>query len=242
MSAFASLLKVIFCSACHNLELMVKICVQHFTECKNLWLIIYECQHIYRECALQVCILEELIENNLCIDITAKLDYDTHTFAVTFVTQVCDAFNTLVSVKLGNMLDKACLIDHIRDFCNDDTVSAVVPFFNFTLGAHLNLALTCVVSRSDAALAENESACREVRTLDNLAEVVCCSLRMVDEVTYCIDDFAKVVRWDVCGHTYGNTHSAIDQKVREAGWENSRLLHLIIEVRLEIDSFLIDVC
>ena len=242
MSAFASLLKVVFRSACHNLELMVKIRVEHFAECENLRLIVYKSQHIHRESCLQICILEKLIEDNLSVYVATKLDYDTHTFAVTFVTEVCDAFDTLVTVKLGNMLDKTSLVDHIWNFCNDNAVSAVCPFFDFALGAHLNLALTCVVSRSDAALAENESACREVRTLDNLAKVVCGSFRMVDEIAYSIDDFAEVVRWDVSCHTNSDTHSAVDEKVREAGWKHSRLLHLVVEVRLIVDSFLVDIC
>ena len=69
--------------------------------------------------------LVQKVQYNVRIYITAQLNTDSHTLAVRFIAEVCNAVNLFISDKFCNLLNQSRLIDHVRKFCHDDAVLAV---------------------------------------------------------------------------------------------------------------------
>ena len=119
-------------------------------------------KHDDTERFLQLCMFVELIQDDVGIDITAKLDDDTHTFAVALVTKVGDAFYLFVANEFGDLFDKTCFVDLIRDLVDDDTVFAVRHFLDVAFRTHLDRTAACHIRLQDAVAAEYHSTRREV--------------------------------------------------------------------------------
>ena len=90
-------------------------------------------------------------------------------------------------------------------------------------------------------VAEDRAAGREVRALDELAQVVGGELRVVDERDRGVGDLAEVVGRDVGGHPDRDARRAVDEQVRELGRQDRRLLLGAVVVVLEVDRVLVDV-
>ena len=157
------------------------------------------------------------------------------------VLDVGDAVDALVLNEVGHRLDQACLVDHVRDLGDLDLAFAVRQLDDLGLGAHLDLAAAGRVGRADAAAAHDHAAGREVRPLDELADLVQLGLRVVDDVADAVDDLGQVVRRDVGRHADRDARRAVYQQVGEAGGEHDRLLPLLVEVRLKVDRILFDI-
>ena len=157
------------------------------------------------------------------------------------VLNVRDAVDALVFDQICHGLDQTRLVDHVRDFCNNDLALAVRQVNDLGLCADLDLAATGCISRTDAAAAHDNAAGREIRALDELADLVHLRLGMVDDIAGTVDNLREVVRRDVSRHADRDTGRAVYQQVGEAGRQYDRLLALLIEVRLEIDRVFLDI-
>ena len=120
-----------------------------------------------------------------------------------------------------------------------------MKLFNVDDCAHRDRATAGAVGVFDSAAAENGCAGRKVRALDACDE---CFLQLFASGIWVsqrplstFGNFAKVLRWNVGGHTNGDTDRAVDQQVRKTAWKNGWLLGAAVVVVLKIDSFFVDV-
>ena len=66
-------------------------------------------------------------------------------------------------------------------------------------------------------------------------------LRIVQNSHAGVDDLGQVMGRNVGGHTHGNTGRTINQQIRETAGQNPGLGAALIEVRIPVDGFLVDV-
>ena len=93
----------------------------------------------------------------------------------------------------------------------------------------------------DACGALEDATGRKIWAFDVLHEAVNGDIRVLNLRAYAIDAFTEIVWRDVCRHAHGDTCAAVDEEVRESGWENSRFLAGLVIVRPEIDRALVHV-
>ena len=195
----------------------------------------------HRNGILELRIGEQLVENDLRVGIAADIDHKLHAFTRGLVLNVRDAVDTLVLDQICHGLDQTSLVYHVRDFRNNDLALAVRQIYNLGLCADLDLAAAGRIGGADAAAAHDNAAGREVRALDELADLVHLRLGMVDDIAGAVDDLREVMRRDVGRHADRDTGRAVHQQVGEAGGQYDRLLALLIEIRLEIDRVFLDI-
>ena len=195
----------------------------------------------HRNGILELRIGEQLIEDDLRVRIAANIHDNLHTLARGMVLNVRDTVDALVFDQICHGLDQTRLVYHVRDFCNNDLALAVRQIYDLGLCADFDLAAAGRVGGADAAAAHDNAAGREVRALDELADLVHLRLGMVDDIAGAVDDLREVVRRDVGRHADRDTGRAVYQQVGEAGRQYDRLLALLIEVRLEIDRVFLDI-
>ena len=107
--------------------------------------------------------------------------------------------------------------------------------------AHDEPAAAGSIGRADAAAPHDDAARREVRALDVGHEVGERRVGVVEHADARADHLAQVVRRDVRRHADGDAGGAVDQQVREAARQNTRLLAALVEVRVPIDGVLLEV-
>ena len=195
----------------------------------------------HRNGILELRIGEQLVEDDLRVGIAANIHDNLHTFTRGMVLNVRDAVDALVFDQICHGLDQTRLVDHVRDLGNDDLALAVRQIYNLGLCANLDLAAAGCIGGANAAAAHDNAAGREVRSLDELADLVHLRLGMVDDIAGAVDDLREVMRRDVGRHADRDTGRAVHQQVGEAGRQYDRLLTLLIEVRLEIDRVFLDI-
>ena len=195
----------------------------------------------HRNGVLQLRVGEQLVQNDLRIRVAADVHHDLHALAGGMVLNIGDTLNALVLDEVRHCLDQTRLVDHVRNLGDNDLALAVRQVHDFGLGADLDLAAAGRISGADAAAAHDNAAGREVRALDELADLVQLGLGVVDDIAGAVDDLGEVMRRDVGRHADRDAGRAVYQQVREAGGQNDRLLTLLVEVRLEIDRVFLDI-
>ena len=77
------LLKIVLCTACNNIFLMLDVVIESFLKANELRLelavcVRYKRKHVSAACILERAVLVELVENNVSIGILLELNNDTH--------------------------------------------------------------------------------------------------------------------------------------------------------------------
>ena len=202
---------------------------------------VYEHNVIDRKRSLQRRQTIQLIQKNFRLHILAQFHDDTDTVHVRFVAQIRNSFNHLVTGKIRNPRYHCGLVYLIGDFIDNDALLAVRHTFNMRPGTHDNGTSAGLKGSPDAAAAKNKAAGRKVRSLDILHQLRHGNIRIRHYLQNGINDFAEIVRRNIGRHTDGNTLTAIDQQVREAGRKNRRLLFFAIVVVLHVDGILVQI-
>ena len=131
----------------------------------------HERQHVEAERRLQRRVLEELVEHDLRRRALLQLDDDAHALAVRLVVHARDAGDALLGVRFGDRLDDAALVDLVRDLGDDDLVLAAL-LDDLGLAANRDRAAAGLVGFANRLVAQDRAAGREIRALDDVAEIV----------------------------------------------------------------------
>ena len=221
------LIQLVLRAADDDLLLVCDIQVENGGKAQHLGLVVDQGQHIDGEGVLELGVLVELIEQDLRIDVAAVLHHDAHSLASRFVAKLGDALDLLLLDALGDGLAEQALVDAVGDLGEDD---ASLLLLDLGLGAHHDVSLTRGVGLLNAVDAVDGGVGREVGTLDVLHQIGHGAIGIVHAVDGGVDDFSKVVRRNVGRHTDGDTHGAVDQKVRKTRGQDGGLLQTVIEV------------
>ena len=113
--------------------------------------------------------------------------------------------------------------------------------FNFRFCTHYYTSTTCQISFTYSADTIYITTCREIRSFDISHQFLYCDFLIINICFTSINYFRKIMRRHISCHTYRNTGSTINQKIRNTGRHHLRLCQRIIKVRFEVYSFLIQV-
>ena len=86
-----------------------------------------------------------------------------------------------------------------------------------------NLASACIISGADTRMTHNDTACGEVRSLDAVHELFDRCVLVLDKYINCVDNLTEIMGRNICSHTYGNTCTAVYQKIWKTRRQNGRL-------------------
>ena len=193
------------------------------------------------ECGLHLRVLVEFVEHNHGDRLALELDDEAHARPVALIAQVADLGDLLLLDEFDDVLDERGAVHLVGQLGDDDRHLVAFDLLGVRLGAHADTAAAGVVGLFDAGCAENDAAGRKVRALDVLHEIVSAGRGVVDEQAGRIDDFAQVVRRDVCRHADGDTAGAVDHEVGHAARQHRRLAPRFIVVGHPLDRVGVEV-
>ena len=99
--------------------------LQKFLQIQYLWnqtvTLRYYAKHDHAKSILQLGMLVQLIQHNICIGIFTQINTDAHSLTAGMIVQVCDSINLFVTDKLCDLLDQTCFIYQVWKLGNDNT-------------------------------------------------------------------------------------------------------------------------
>jgi hypothetical protein len=191
---------------------------------------------------LQVRMLVELVQQHFGDGVALQIDDDAHALAVGLVAEVGDAVEAPLVHELGDALDHARLVHLVRDLVDDDRrLAGPVVGLDRRARPHREDAAALTVGLPDRRLPADEAGGREVRSRNELHELVDGELGRLDQGDQRIAHLAQVVRRDVRRHADRDAGGAVDEQVRDLRREDQRFFGLLVEVRDELDGVLLDV-
>ena len=186
-------------------------------------------------------IFEQGIQHH--VRVAPLLDAEHHADTLTggLIINVSNAFETLVLDHLADLLNHLFLVHHVRDFRHHDGLTSVVGHLDFRLGTDHHAAAARFVGFLDTGNTADDTARREIRSLDVLHQTVRIDIGIVDIGADGVAALSEVVGCHVGGHTHRNTGRAVQQQQRSLGGEHRRLFDGIVEVQGEIYRILVQV-
>ena len=157
------LVQFILRSSGDDFFLMLQVVVQDLAQIQDTRMSVNERQHDSTEVDLHLCMLEEIVQHDFRVHVSAELDSNTHARSVGFIAQSRDAVQDLLSGQVGDCLNEARLVDLVRNFRYDDTVLAMRHFFDIRSGTDSDAAAAGAVRVFDALVALDDSSRREIR-------------------------------------------------------------------------------
>ena len=104
---------------------MSQIMLQKFFQIQYLWYkavaLRYHAKHNNAKSILQLGMLVQLIQNNICIGIFTKVNTNTHSLTAGMIIQVGNSINLFITDKLCDLLDQPGFIYQIWKLRNDNT-------------------------------------------------------------------------------------------------------------------------
>ena len=200
-----------------------------------------EGEHVHGEGRLQRGEAEDLVLDRGWRARPAQLDDDPHAVAVRLVAEVRDALDAPSADEVGHALDEGGLVHLVRQLVDDDLEPAVRGLLVVHHAAHRDLAAPGRVGLADGLVAEDAATRREVRSAHVLHEVIDARLRVVDEQDQRVAELVEVVRRNVRRHADGDPGRAVEEQVRQPRRQHHRLVHGVVEVRLEVDRVAVEV-
>ena len=238
MFPFFRLFKVEPRTAGDDVFLVLDVISQDFFQVENARFFVGKDKHNHTETDLHLGLFEKRVQNDLRVRVLFDVDYYAETVAVGLVLNVRDSFDTLVFDLVGDIFDKARLVDLIRKFGNDDSRPAVCHFFDFGAGADYAAAATGFVCLTNGRTAENDACRRKIGRGNEFHKVFDFQFGIFHKSDGGVDNFAEIVRWNGRRHTDGDTVRTVHEKVGVTRRKHDGLFTRVVEVRAEVhDAF-----
>ena len=125
--------------------------------------IIVNRHHIEVVVDLQVCILEQVVQDQICIGIFFQLNGNTKTISVRFIPNFCNASYLVVNADIVDLFDQDCLVDFIRDLGNNDLLLAAFELLDLGFRADNHPALTSFIGFLDLIPSLDNGTSWEIR-------------------------------------------------------------------------------
>ena len=185
--------------------------------------------------------LVELVENHVGIRTGFECDHQTHGFfEITLVLNSRNVFDLVTIHQGGNLFDNIVPFFHVRDFFDDNAVT-FFDFFDFGACPHHDRAATGMVSLANATASTNDSACGEVRPLDDRHDLVDRDLGLVDHSDQSVAHLAKIVGRDGGGHANRDPAGTIDQEIGKPRGQDGWFRVPLVVGWHEVDGVLLEI-
>ena len=128
------------------------------------WCVVVNCHHIEVVVDLQIRILEQVVQNQICIGIFFELNGNTKTVTVRLIPNFCDTGNLVVNTDIVDLLDQDCLVDLIRNLGDHDLLLTTFELLDLCFRADNHPALTSFIGFLDLIPALDNGTSREIRS------------------------------------------------------------------------------
>ena len=237
---FLCLFQVEFAAVGDNVHLELQILLENLFQSQCLWLAVYQCQHIDTDSILELGVGEQLVQHDLFVGILFQFHHDAHTLTAGLILDVVNALDALILCQVGDGLHQACLVHHVRDLRNDNGLTST-HLFKVGLSTEGDPASAGAVGGTDAALAHDNAAGGEVRSLDTGHQLIHGAVRIFHQHMDAVDDFAQIMRRNIGRHADSDTHRAVDQDIGETGRQHCRFFQTVVIVGDERHGLLVDI-
>ena len=189
---------------------VVDVDLQHPLQREQARLLVHQGQQLHAERRLQGRVLEQLVQDLARLGVALQLDDDRNAVAVRGVAQVGYVVDDPLVHQFGDPLDEQGLVDLERQLRDVDLHAAGAAQIRLDAGhaAHDDAAAAGGIGVANAFTAHDDAACRKIRPLDILHQIVerhlIHSLLPVDEERDGVAQLAQIVGRDVGGHAHGD--------------------------------------
>ena len=204
---------------------MFQIDLEGLLEAEQPRFTVHQRQHDDPKRPLHGSALIQIGENFIRIGVFRELNYNPHSLAVAFVSQVGDTIKFSRTHQVSDTLNQGSLVGHVGKFSDDDALTAAIHGLYTGTRLHRNTTAASAVSMCQTVFtqpAEDDSACRKIWTLDKFHQSVHRNIvnlvPVIEHMSEGVDYFDQVMRRDVSGHADSNTCGAVDQQI----WQGSR--------------------
>ena len=242
MRTFLRLLQVEFSPADHHIMPVADEVFDHVLQAQGSRTSVHQSDIVHGEAGLQRSVFEQGIQHHIRVRADLELDDDTHSLPGGLVVHIDDTVHFLVLHQFDYLLDKLPFVHHIRDLGHYDGFPAGFAHLDFSPGSDDYPSAACLERISYALMSLDDTSRREIRPLYIMHEFIGGDIGVVDVRTDGIAGLSQIVRSHVGRHTDRNTRRTVQQQERSLGRKYGRLLKGIVEVVLEIDGILVDIC
>src|SRR2546426_2981960 len=164
MAAFAGTGELVTRPSDDHLAAVSDEVLEKLLEVEQPRLIVDQRDHVHAEAVLQLCELEQVVEDNICDLAAPELDNHAHTRLVRFVAQIGDAVELLVANELADTREQRRLVHLIGNFVDDDGLAvAPLQILNVRARADHDAPATGTEAFAHALGAEDDARRREIR-------------------------------------------------------------------------------
>ena len=146
----------------------------------------------------------KIVQDYLCHLAPFKIKDHPYAFPVRFIPYLGYSLYFFPSYKLGNLFYQPCLIYLIRNLRDYDIFSASVFLLNLRLCPDLNNAPACGVCINDSLHSMNQTACRKIRPLYSIHQVLDSHFGIIKEHNKPVYYLAEIMRRYIGCHPDGN--------------------------------------
>ena len=162
MCPLARLAQFINSAACNHITAVADKGFQALLQVQQLGTAIDNRHHVDAEDILQLGMLVEIIQHNLCNFAALQVNDHAHAILVRLVTQTGNPLDLLVLDEFGNLFEHAGLVDLVRQLGKYNMLAALGIIFNMVTGTHIDTAAAGPVGRVYAAYTIDDSGGREI--------------------------------------------------------------------------------
>ena len=120
--------------------------------------------HIEVVVDLQVCVLEQVVQNQICIGIFFELNGNTKTISVRLIPNLSDTCHLVVDTNIIDLLDQNSLVDLIRDLGNHNLLLTALELLDLCFRSDNYSALTSFIGFLNLIPALDNGASWEIRS------------------------------------------------------------------------------
>jgi len=225
----------------HHFEPMVDVRLEHLREVHRARTVVVDHQHGAADHGFELGLAVKLVQDHAAHRAALDADLDAETDALAGdVGDRRNAVDPLVLDQLGDLLNQRTLVDRIGNFGDDDLLDTV--FFNdIGLGADFDAAAPGLIELAQRIAAADDCAGREVGSGQMFHQFIDGGLGIVEQADRRVNHFAQVVGRNAGGHADADAGGAVDEKLRETGRKDFRLLLRLVEVRKHVDGVFFDI-
>ena len=217
-------------------------CLEQALEVQQPRLAVQEGNHVDAEDALELSVLEEVVQHHVGNLAPPQLDHHAQTVLVGLVAQLGDAFQALLPYQFGDLLDQPRLVDLVGQFGDDDGFPAPgVQRLGVRACADIDLAAAGLVGIEHSLNAIDQAGGGKIGSRNQLDQLGDPQVRVVQQRQAGIDDLAQVMGRDIGGHADRDARRTVDQQLRQARRQDGRFVLGFVVVGDEIHCLHVDV-
>src|SRR5208283_4617087 len=175
---------------------MLQEFVQHFHKSQNMRLPLYKRKHDNPKSGFHCRMFVKIINNYLRHLAALNFYNNPYPVPVGFVSDIRDAFNSLLADKLSNFFNETGFINLVRQLCDNNAFIAACLALNQNFGTHFNQTPACGIGVNDTFSAVNNGASWEIRPLYGCHYLIDFNLGILKKHYKSVNNLAEIMRWN----------------------------------------------